>query len=166
MHWSTLGAWPYLTELFGRVTIPALQCAALNLERTNKITLGSDQRGVTGCPEALYQLQIYMGEYAGRIGFNFHLENNTQIISITNVQGVPGAKQMYDQFEEEYGERPHNYLIRYLQAFGEVAPAEMLFRGWRNPKSENADPRFYNTLFRAEGIRQMKTIIKANDTNY
>jgi len=161
-----LGAWPYLTELFQQVEIPLLPGTALNFERTTKIGLGADPRGVTGCPEALYQLQVYMDKYAGRIGFNFHMEGDTQIISITNVQGVPGGKYMYDQFQQEYGFLPHNYLIRSIQQFCNFASSEMVFRGWRNPKSENADPRFYNTLFRAEGIKQMKTVKKANDTDY
>ncbi len=66
----------------------------LQFERTRSIQRGKDSRGVTGCPEALWQLQLYHnGNYLGRVGFNFHMEKDSaehNIVTIANVQGVGG----------------------------------------------------------------------------
>ncbi len=51
-----------------------------------------DTRGVMGSHEALWQLLLFQKQadnlFVGRVGFNFHLENKTPIVSITNIQGV------------------------------------------------------------------------------
>ncbi len=64
---------------------------SLVFERTKSIMKETDSRGVTGCPEALWQLQLWKGkEYLGRIGFNFHQEGTTKVVSIANIQGASG----------------------------------------------------------------------------
>lgn len=72
------------------------------LAQTNKITRGSDRLGVTGCPEALWQLQLFTGQrYLGRIGFNFHDNHEKTVVSITNVQGGPkGVKADIESYEK------------------------------------------------------------------
>ncbi|HLC92694.1 MAG TPA: hypothetical protein VJH23_03230 [archaeon] len=79
----------------------------IQFERTRSIQRGKDKRGVTGCPEALWQLQLYHdGGYLGRIGFNFHVEENRPVVTVANVQGVG----------KEFGK--HNEVLGIKREFG------------------------------------------------
>jgi hypothetical protein len=81
-------------------------------ERTQSISRGKDKRGVTGCPEALWQLQLYhKGAYTGRIGFNFHREGKKPVLTITNIQGAEGKEGELSEFRKKFGKRFNDYLI-------------------------------------------------------
>jgi len=83
----------------------------LSLTRTNKITLGTGSDGITGCPEALYQIRLLSAEnkpkYLGRLGFNMHHEQSGWVMSITNLQGIPGGCPSYEEFRKN-GIEPFN----------------------------------------------------------
>lgn len=108
------------SELLGRLS-PLVEIGKgynLLFEKTKMIRRGKDRRGVTGCPEALWQLQLYhKNEYLGRIGFNFHLEDGKIIASITNIQGAEGQLKMLDKAEEDLGEAFGSFLIKKLKEF-------------------------------------------------
>jgi hypothetical protein len=115
------------------VTIPQLARALANIEIGNSVKpkldnvlslsivyrcnyeigrIGSglkpDERGIMGCQESLWQFQlstVLLGneQFIGRIGFNYYWENDNPIVSITNIQGIPGAKESLNFFEELNG---------------------------------------------------------------
>ncbi|MFA9288519.1 MAG: hypothetical protein ACEQSA_01425 [Weeksellaceae bacterium] len=132
----------------------------MQLAVTHSVNLGCNAQGITGCPEALYQLQMqWDGHYIGRIGFNTHLENDKRIISVTNIQGIPSenlqaAGLSYENFHDSYGAGPHNMLLRRLKTFSTIDPSIEL-RGLRNPKHKESSA-FYNTVFKNEGLKRMK----------
>ncbi len=85
-------------------------------EKTGRINKGTDERGVTGCPEALWQLQLFKGKtYLARIGFNFHREGNGAVVSITNLQGAKGHRRELFKFEATHG-HPFIFLINQLRS--------------------------------------------------
>jgi len=55
----------------------------LVFERTNSLVKKKNSQGITGCPEAMWQLQLFdAGNYVGRIGFNFHIEDRMREIML------------------------------------------------------------------------------------
>lgn len=90
-------------------------------EQTQSISRGKDKRGVTGCPEALWQLQLYHNNiYTGRVGFNFHREGKKPVLTITNIQGAEGRGNELNGFKDKFGTRFNEYLVNLLkQTFGQ-----------------------------------------------
>lgn len=124
----------------------------IEFSQTNRINMGTDNRGITGCPEALYQLRLFdQDKYVARIGFNIHMESKTKIISITNIQGIPGGNENYKNITEQYGFKPFNLLIQKLKT-SLSDDNSLIYRGLKNPKNENCAG-LYNAVFRAEKIK-------------
>lgn len=151
---NNLAAFPELGDIMSRVLSGVNGELGIEFARTNKISLGTDARGITGCPEALYQLRLFGGKkYMGRIGFNVHLEQHQAIFSIANVQGIPNGKELYEKITDLLGVPPLNYLVGRLKAMCDYKfrdfPIEV--RGLRNPKK---NPSLYNTIFKKEGIER------------
>lgn len=127
--------------------------SAVEFDMTDRINLGIDNRGITGCPEALYQLRMfYKDRYIARVGFNGHIEGEGFVVSITNVQGVPNGKEVYNWMKDIYQTTPFNLLINYLRGMCEsVSPVSVDLRGLKNPRNEQSRG-LYNALFESEGI--------------
>ena len=161
------------------VTIPQLARAMANLEIGHKVTpllsvdffplskmfktefgigqIGSrhkpDERGVMGCQEALWQLQIFErrnDQFFGRIGFNFHWENKKPIVSITNIQGVPDDPEGFEMFESLAGQNFGESLVHTLKT---SLREDYIYRG---VKGRVENPAFYNMVFRRRNIPQYK----------
>jgi hypothetical protein len=116
----------------------------------------------TPCPEALYQLRLYVGEYLGRVGFNLHTEDNSSIVSIVNIQGVPDGRSRIAKFEEDHGINPFNFLVKRVVRMAEISKPDLEVRGLINPKRGNS--RLYNGVFRSEGIPMYKAYHKPSYT--
>lgn len=105
-------------------------------ERTQSISRGKDKRGVTGCPEALWQLQLYGNEtYLGRIGFNFHREGRKPILTITNIQGAEGKGEELARFRKNFSSRFNEYLTEEIKR---IFGAHFEIRGIVNPEKNSA----------------------------
>lgn len=120
-------------------------------ERTQSINRGKDRRGVTGCPEALWQLQIYHNDsYLGRVGFNFHREGKKPVLTITNIQGAENKKTEVVAFKQEFGKRFNDYLVGELKRiFGQ----HFELRGIVNSEKNAA---LYAMTFRRANIPTMR----------
>lgn len=146
--------YPFLKVLYERVkdSIDIPDGFKLELARTNRILKGTDRRAITGCPEAAHQLRLFDGsEYRGRIGFNAHREQGGIILSITNVQGVPGGEDYYKEMKEKYNVNPFNFLIGVLKLMTGESPYPMPLRGLKNPKYGESRA-LYHGVFKLEGI--------------
>lgn len=126
----------------------------LQFQRTNRVELGVNEYNVTGCPEALYQLQAFWKKwYIGRIGFNCHYEANTLVISISNIQGIPGGKEIYKWVRNRTDSNIFNLLVKTLVALSPnlLQPGDQLaIRGLANPKKGN--PAMYQHVLTAQGV--------------
>lgn len=156
-----------------QVTIPQLARALANIETGNKVesrftnllplsdmysciyTAGSiladKSTGITGCQEALWQLQLYETHtpketFLGRIGFNFHREHNTKVVSITNIQGAPNSPDAHELFEDLSGHTFGEYLVHVLQR---QLRDDFVLRGVNNRPENKA---LYRSVFRHVGI--------------
>lgn len=129
----------------------------IELVLTDRISRGTNSFGITGCPEALYQLRLFdEKKYLARVGFNLHTPtidgSQTPVISITNVQGVPGGQEGISRFRQKAGISPFNLLVRRVVAMARAQDFDILrVYGLRNPKNETSAP-LYNSVFRREGI--------------
>lgn len=154
---QNVACWPDLKQSYQQIHYPTPfpESPEVFLAKTNKLTLGTDSRSVTGCPEALYQLQMFDDDYfVGRIGFNVHVEGETPIISIANIQGIPDGKELYDYWEETFAFRPFNYLVRVLKVFSQVYSPLSKIRGLKNSKRGAGG--VYNRVLKAEGIKILR----------
>lgn len=127
----------------------------VELAQTESIALGSDDCGITGCPEALYQLRLFVfGDYAGRIGFNVHREGESDVLSIVNVQGVPdGNLLFYDWLPNYLGIDPFVYLVKRVKRYSDHAEDRpIIVRGMRNPRANHA---LINTVLKHERISRI-----------
>lgn len=158
-----LGAWNSLAQSF-RETEGESEVAGglgVSLARTNKLTLGTDGLDITGCPEALYQLRLFSakGDYMGRVGFNFHTEESGGVLSITNIQGVPGGAGLYNNYTEMIGHSPFNSLVRRVKSVAQnlsyPEQADIEVRGLRNPKHKPSAP-LYNTVLKREKVKRVR----------
>ncbi|MDD3083700.1 MAG: hypothetical protein PHP82_01625 [Candidatus ainarchaeum sp.] len=88
----------------------------VRFEKTNSILKQIDKYGLNGCPEALWQLQLWSSnKYIGRIGINFHTEGEKNIITIANIQGAIGKKVEQQEFEKKVGSKFGEELIKILR---------------------------------------------------
>lgn len=119
---------------------------------TDSVSVGTDSRGITGCPEALYQLRMLLdGKYIGRVGFNLHTENGQEVVSITNMQGIPGGSEIYEKLRKQHDFGPYRETVRLVK--DHFSKDNCLVRGIKNPRSGNAG--FYNTVFKKSGVRRL-----------
>jgi hypothetical protein len=148
-----LNNFDFLKEKFKNVNNNLINDFSIEFALTNHIKKGVDERGITGCPEALYQLRLFdEKKYIARIGFNVHMEEKNKIISIVNIQGVPGKIQLYKDIIEEYKVKPFNILIQKLKR--SLSNEEnVIFRGLKNPKNKESSA-LYNATLDAEGIKK------------
>lgn len=117
----------------------------------------------TPCPEALYQLRLYVGNYLGRVGFNLHTEHGTSVVSVVNVQGVPGGRSDAASFQDNYGLSPFNYLVQRVQEMASEDEAGLVVRGIMNPKKGNS--RLYYGVFQNENVPMYKARHKPSYTS-
>ncbi|MBI5636193.1 hypothetical protein HY993_04495 [Candidatus Micrarchaeota archaeon] len=119
----------------------------LKLEKTRNTSRKKDANNVSGCPEALWQLQLFKdGKYLGRVGFNFHKERRAKIISITNIQGAEGKQAQIKQAEKHLGTNFGAFLIKHVKnALGE----EVVYRGRKQERNRT----MYTMAFRKAGIK-------------
>jgi hypothetical protein len=113
-----------------------------------------DDRGIMGCQEGVWQLQIFetfnYNKFLGRIGFNFHMENGSPIISITNIQGASNAKEANELFVSINGHGFGEFLINSLRLqLGE----SFTLRGVQGRPENKA---LYNSVFRNANVPQYK----------
>lgn len=113
----------------------------------------------TPCPEALYQLRLYddVG-YLGRVGFNMHVELEAPVVSIVNIQGVPGGTERIGEFTDDHGLPPANYLVQRVQAMFDTDDESVAVRGLVNPKRGNS--RLYYGTLQAEGVDLFQALHK------
>lgn len=127
----------------------------LHLEKTNKITLGTMQDGITGCPESLYQIRLFSDEnkekYLGRLGFNMHHEQPGWIMSITNLQGIPDGNDLYDKLRRN-GIEPFNVLVQTAKTLANEFDPNIQIRSLRNPATEYSA--LINTVCKREGVKR------------
>lgn len=137
----------------------------LIFERTNSIMMEADSRGVTGCPEALWQLQLWKEKkYLGRIGFNFHQEGTKNIVSIANIQGASSkvndtSKKELEILKQKEGDNFGEFLIKKLKT--QLGP-KFEYRGIY-PKDNNIVQ--YKMSFRKAKIPSYDTTIKTQRMN-
>jgi len=106
----------------------------LVFERTKSLVKKRSAKGVTGCPEAMWQLQLFdKKRYVGRIGFNFHVEDGKRVVTIANVQGGIGAKELQENLKQEIGSNFGEFLISHLQ---KTLGPDFIYRGMF-PKGDN-----------------------------
>lgn len=128
----------------------------LQLAITDQLTVDptKPKPEITPCPEALYQLRLFRaGIYIARVGFNLHAagENHgTGVLSITNIQGRPGARQEYQRYEDQFGISPFNDLARRALEFAGLDDPTYKTRGLINPKNGNS--RLYWGVLEQENI--------------
>ena len=72
---------PIFQEMFESTQLSLPEESAVEFAMTDRINLGSDKRGITGCPEALYQLRMfYKDRYIARVGYNGHIEGESFVV--------------------------------------------------------------------------------------
>lgn len=105
---------------------------------------------VTPCPEALYQIRLYADDaYLARVGFNIHQEADTDVLSIVNIQGIPGGLKRNRAFTETYNISPFNLLVRrVISLANERHPYDI--RGLVNP--ERGNPQLYYGVLVEEDV--------------
>ena len=106
---------------------------------------------ITPCPEALHQLQLFDDEgYLARVGINAHYEDDVMVISIANIQGVPGGVNRNRGFCDQYGKMPFNFLVERVKSISNASPINTETRGVINPSGGNS--RLYQSVFSATEI--------------
>ncbi len=136
-----------LEKKFGKPISLGKNCQAI-FERTRSISERTDERGVTGCPEALWQLQLYSNKkYLGRIGFNFHFEHENPILSIVNIQGAKGREKELATAKQELGKPFGEALVSFLKS---ELGRRVRCRGIVNTEK---NPALYTMTFRRTKIR-------------
>lgn len=107
--------------------------------------------GVTPCPEALYQLRASDSEgYLARVGFNIHAEEGTLVMSVANIQGVPGAEERNKNYKLQTGKPIFNQLVKIAQGMAPLIDETCEVRGIIDPARGNSG--LYWAVFNKEGI--------------
>lgn len=160
------------------ITIPQLARALANIEIGNQVRpnlqdllplqtfytceynagrigahLKPDERGIMGCQEALWQLQLFQHllgkeEFVGRIGFNFHFENGKRITSITNIQGAHNRPENNEVFTQINGHGFGEFLVTLLRS---RLNSNFVFRGVEGRAENKA---LYKSVFKTYNIPQ------------
>ena len=152
---QNLGMYGQMGQLFEETSQPLPEGVGLDFVRTSRVCLGTGPDGTTGCPEALYQVRMFVnGEYSARAGFNVHSENGQRVMSITNIQGTPGKSELYDDLQQRLGASPFNFLVRRCVEMAQHAVEPLIVRGLKNPKNMGSRP-LYNAVFKKEGVTRV-----------
>lgn len=124
----------------------------LRLVLTDRLTSDPTQprQPVTPCPEALFQVRLRTAAYLGRVGFNMHIEQGESIMSIVNVQGVPGGAVENRRFHAAHGIGPFNLLVQRALAIAVQNQPDYEVRGLLNPEKGNSQ--LYWGVFSEEGV--------------
>lgn len=146
----------YIKALGIRQSLKQAEGYSVQFEKTKSISRGADKSGVTGCPEALWQLQLYKGQtYLGRIGFNFHVQSGPVIVTIANVQGARNRLEQLEEFREKSGSRFGEFLCLQLK---EALGDGFIFSG---VKGRRANKVIYTMSFRKSRV----PVFSKNDLN-
>jgi len=136
---------------------------AVNYQPTTRGKKGRDNFGITGCPEALHQFQTwaYFGHeqefthqlsngwgYVGRIGFNFHLEDDVVVATLANIQGCDGCENLYGIFKKGASEFFTNLSRSMLTIIAEHV-GDIHLRGFIRTHPTVPNLQLYNMVFRA-----------------
>ncbi len=126
----------------------------LHFERTRSIRLKPDERGVNGCPEALWQLLLFKkGQYVGRIGFNFHQEGRHVVASVVTVQGAEGQPGLVNSARKDLKVNFGAYLILQLKS---ALKDEVHYRGHLNKALKPfQSPHLYRSAYSKGGIMDL-----------
>lgn len=124
----------------------------MQLAQTDCLTTNPHEpkRIITPCPEALYQIRLYDDQYLARVGFNLHEETDSTILSIVNIQGVPGGSKRNHEFEKMFGISPFNILVRRVLSLAGVQNPAYTVRGMINP--ERGNPQLYWGVLEQESV--------------
>jgi len=128
--------------------------------RTDRINKGKNRDNITGCPEAIWQLQLFKdNQYLGRIGFNFHEEFGKIIVSICNIQGAEDTKTELDEFAEVFSRL---FGIELVEMVKKDMPLlfpdkEIIFRGSQALSNGEANSVIYKMTFRRTKIPYYKS---------
>ncbi len=88
----------------------------IRFAKTDQIEKKTNRHGVSGCPEAMWQLQLWRKEgYLGRVGINFHSEGKDNIITVANIQGADGKKEQQLGFKHEFGKNFGDALVEKVE---------------------------------------------------
>ena len=126
----------------------------LHLEANRRLNLGTDARGLNGCPEALWQLILFKKagrreRCVGRIGINFHNEpqliGRHTVVSIANVQWAESSEGLRKEFEGLFGLPFNLYLLRHLRS---VVSGAFLFHTFRMTARSDKHPALYSSTCR------------------
>lgn len=112
----------------------------------------------TPCPEALYQVRLYYGGYLARVGINVHREDETEVISIVNIQGIPGGREKVKEFQDETGINPFNLLVQRVVSLSRAGDFASSVRGLINPTKGNSQ--LYWGVLAKEGIEKYRALRK------
>lgn len=125
--------------------------ADMRLTLTDRLTTdrGKPEIDVTPCPEALYQIRLYYGQYLARVGFNVH-EEDSSVLSIVNIQGSHDASEGIADFKAEFGISPFNMLVQRVLSLAAVQDPGYDVRGMINPNRGNS--RLYWGVLSQEGV--------------
>jgi hypothetical protein len=126
--------------------------ADMRLSLTDRLTTdrGRPEIEATPCPEALYQIRLYYGQYLARVGFNVHEEDDASILSIVNIQGGHGMSDVITDFKAEFGISPFNMLVQRALSLAAVQDPAYDVRGMVNPTRGNS--RLYWGVLNQEGV--------------
>ena len=150
---QNLGASSRINRAFTDSNSTLSQDLSLQLTKTDKITEGVNRHGVTGCPEALYQLRLFNADqYVARVGFNIHLEDDHQVMSISNLQGAKNGLNLIKSTDNELGLPPFNFLVGRLKTLAHQLQTPTKIVGIKNPGS---NPPLYNAVFRSEKVKRL-----------
>lgn len=151
---NNLGVGDKLQSIFDNVANP-LYPNTIRLAKTDKITLGTRQDGITGCPEALYQIQLFSekkSKYIGRLGFNMHHDQTGWVMSITNLQGIPDGHCFYEDLKKE-GIEPFNMLVYFAKSLALKFDDSTQIRALKNPTVDRSA--LMNTVCKREGVNRV-----------
>ncbi|MBI2338220.1 hypothetical protein HYU95_03460 [Candidatus Daviesbacteria bacterium] len=159
-----IGCYPELKAVFDKTSNASGLPEGLSWEfaRTERILSGTDRRGITGCPEALYQVRVFcqgtetscQGKYLGRVGFNIHTEGESQVMSVTNLQGIPCGPDCYHCFTQRFGIKFFNALVNQAKRMAAEHPIPIQLKGLKNPNCIGSSG-LYNATFKTEGIQRV-----------
>lgn len=141
---------PTLREAFASAQQPDAPLT-WHLNQTRRVNGVLNVKGITPCPEAVHQVRMFddAGLYIGRVGFNIHLEAETPIVTIANIQGVPGKGPAYDHLRRQTGSDPFVDTLQFARETMQSVLPDPDFRAVIPSKATRPD--FYKRIFRCSG---------------
>ncbi|OGI10458.1 MAG: hypothetical protein A2Y40_08280 [Candidatus Margulisbacteria bacterium GWF2_35_9] len=149
-------------ELGAQIKIPieSISDFQIRFTQTDRINKGVNTHQVTGCPEALWQYQLFeKKQYLGRIGFNLHEELGSVIVSIVNIQGAKGQKNKLVLAEKKLGNKFGVILINRLrEKLTSIFKSQnLILRGGYFIRADVKPDALYHSTFRKTAVPMYKT---------